>query len=189
MWRADLCRCKQSCLNFITQISKAFVNFVESQIEVSSDVFKEAPKRSNCTNMFAYIREKVSGVFGSGSFSGVGKWLTRVSGHEDIHFVTKRSSVKGFKVRPNRKRLQCPCFHLVAKVRDRIHFDLTSSDDAQIRANSSDSFFQTSVSCTERDTTKFFGIIHTAIILSPLWAELSGDGSVIVACYTKIPCR
>ena len=146
MRRADFCRCKQSCLNRVTQIPKAFANLVESHRDMPGDVFKEAPNRLDCFDVVAYMRPKVSIVVGSESLSGVAKRLAGIASNDAVHFSTKVLCWEGFNIRPDRSRSQETRFNLCDQVRASECFPLHVSDWLKIWADSVHSEFKPTVS-------------------------------------------
>ena len=161
-----LCRRVQSCFNRVTHISKALVNFFESKVKVSGDVFEPTPKRSDCTNVFFQIREKVSWVFFSFSASGLTERLTRITGSDSVYFVMKSFAWEGFKIRPNRYFMYGTRFHRCDQVRAGEGSDLHISDWLNFNSGNVKTFFESSIPCAKRyDSLGVMplGIIHTIL--------------------------
>ena len=73
----------------------------------------------------------MSWVFGAESLACGAERLARVTAREDVHAITKLCPWEGFKIRPDRCRVQESRFHLCNQVRAGEGFDLANSDCAQ----------------------------------------------------------
>jgi hypothetical protein len=102
----------------------------------------------------------VAWVIGAESLSCCGEWLAGITGHKEVHSVTKVLAWEGFKIRPERCWVQESRFHFCDQVRNGEGFDLTISDDAQIWDCSFKSEMNPAVSGAPLDSCKLFGIIH-----------------------------
>ena len=132
---------------------------------MSGDVLEETPNRSNCLDDSFNMRPKVSGIVRAFSLAGDAERLARITGSDDVYPVAKALCREGFNIRPDRSRIQLTRFHLCDQVRCCEGFDLHISDCSQVRDNSLESQLDSSVSRTQADTSKFFGIIHTQKII------------------------
>jgi hypothetical protein len=73
----------------------------------------------------------VSWVFFSGSLSSGREWLTRVSRNEDVHQSVKVFIWEGFKIAPNRCRIQESLFHFTEEIGLSEPLKLTICDGSQ----------------------------------------------------------
>jgi hypothetical protein len=106
----------------------------------------------------------VARVFCAESLSGCGKWLAGVTGHKEVHSVTKVLAWEGLNIRPERCWVQESRFHFCNQVRAGEAFDLAISDDAQIWDCSFKSEMNPAVSGAPLDHCNVFGIIHIAFL-------------------------
>jgi len=106
------------------------------------------------------MRPKVSGVVRSLSFAGNAERLAGITRSNDVYPLTKWTAIEGLNIRPDRSDIQLTRFNLCDQVRASEGFYLHVADRSKSRDNSFDSQFESSVSRTQTDTSKFFGIIH-----------------------------
>jgi hypothetical protein len=127
---------------------------------VSFDILKEAEAGANNSNCSCDVWPEVARVVCAEAFSGCAEGLAGVTGHKEVHSVTKVLAWEGLNIRPERCWVQESRFHFCDQVRAGEGFDLTISDDAQIWDCSFKSEMNPAVSGAPLDSCKFFGIIH-----------------------------
>lgn len=88
---------------------------------------------------------------------------TGVSAREEMYAATKLCPREGFKIRPDRCRVQESRFHFRNQVGAGKGFDLTSSDCAQIWDSSVESKVNTAVSGTKAEMSDW-GRIHVMLL-------------------------
>jgi hypothetical protein len=158
--RADFTRAEYSPRRRVTCCSQVSEDFAESQANVALDIFKKAESGANNSNCPKDVGPEVAGVFGSEAFACCAEGLAGITGHKQVHAVSKGFAWEGFNIRPERCRVQESRFHFCNQVRAGEGFDLTISDDAQIRDCSSKSEMNPAVSGAPLDGGKLFGSIH-----------------------------
>jgi hypothetical protein len=117
--------------------------------EYAINIFEEAELGLHEGDLPDEERPEVAGVFISETLAGCGKSLAGKPACKDAHFAAKRESREGFKIRPDRCRVQESRFHFCDQIRGCEGFDLTKSDDAQIWDCSTKSEMDACVACTE----------------------------------------
>jgi hypothetical protein len=120
----------------------------ESEGDMSFDILKEAELGSQNPNSVCDKWPEVARVVCAEALSGCAEWLAGIAPSEDVHAATKLCPWEGFKIRPDRCRVQESRFHFCDQVRAGETFDLTKSDCAQASDNSVESQFNASVSGT-----------------------------------------
>jgi hypothetical protein len=128
MWGTNFSRAEYSPRRFVTKAFQIRNDLSESKANVSLHVLEEAQFGSYHLNALCNKGPKMSWVFCSGSLTGAGEWLTRVTSREDVHAVTKLCPWEGFKIRPYRYWVHESRFHFCNQVRNGEGFDLTKSD-------------------------------------------------------------
>jgi len=129
--RTDFTRAKYAPRRFVTDACQFFNDCAESKADVSFDVLKEAESGPHKSNSVCNEWPEVAGVVGPESFAGGTEWLAGVATREDVHAATKLGPWEGFKIRPDRCRVQESRFHFSEQIRAGEGFDLTKSDCAQ----------------------------------------------------------
>ena len=174
MGRPNFARAKYSPRRFVTKSFQFFDNFSESKTDVAIDVFKETDSGLEKSNSVCNKRPEVAGIVFAKSISGGAEWLAWVATSEDVHLSTKVCPWEGFKIRPNRSRVQESLFHFRNQVCTGEGFDLTKSDCAQSWEDSFESKFNAAISGTKSEVCNCLGSIH---ILLRLKEKFPGDGS------------
>lgn len=86
----DFLRRKQTRRNSVTHSSKISANVSESQPEMSSHVFEEAPSRTDAIDDMSDVRPEVALVVGAEAFAGDAERLARVASNDSIHDSASR---------------------------------------------------------------------------------------------------
>jgi hypothetical protein len=97
----------------------------------SFDVFKEEVGESHISSLSENVGEEVPRVVVGTTFACGTERLAWESGNKEVHFTVKRSTRKGFKIRPDRYWVQESRFHFRNQVRGCEGFDLTNSNELQ----------------------------------------------------------
>ena len=144
--RADFRRAEYSPRAAVTIFLQVAEDAVEAEPDVPFDVFKEALKRANCSDMLSDVRPEVTGIALALSFAGPAKRLARVAASDDVNAASKEMCWEGFKIRPKRGGIQLMRLHLRNQVRNSEGFDLHISDDAMVDSSKAKSSFDATVS-------------------------------------------
>jgi hypothetical protein len=134
---------------------------------MSFDVLKETEVGAHVRDAASDPRPEVPRVVLAESLPGGTEWLAWIAATEYAHDSVKSAVWEGFKIRPDRSRVQQSRFHFLDQVRAGIGFDLTKSDCAQASDSSLESEINASVSGTKGDVCNCLGSIHTFISPPP----------------------
>jgi hypothetical protein len=118
---------------------------------MSFDVLKETDAGSHRVDTVADVGPKVPRVLVSEALSRGTKRLAWIAARKQVHESSKFCVWEGFKIRPDRCRVQQARFHLCDQVRTGEGFDLTKSDCAQIWDCSFESEVNAAISGTKGD--------------------------------------
>jgi hypothetical protein len=99
---------------------------------MSTDVFEEAEWWVDFSNHAKHIWPEVSWVFASSLFSCNTKGLAGIARSDAIHNATPWFAVEGFKICPNRRRIQGVFCHARCQDGTGKGFDLDKTDGASI---------------------------------------------------------
>jgi hypothetical protein len=157
---ADFRRAKYAPRRCVTEFCQFFNDCSEPKADVSFDVLKETESGLHESDPGSNKGPEVAGVVGAESLAGCTEWLAGIAAREDVHAPVKCSPWEGFKIRPDRCRIQLARFHFRNQVRAGIGFDLTKSDCAQAWDCSLESEINATVSGAKTDVGKFLGSIH-----------------------------
>jgi hypothetical protein len=124
------------------------------------DVFEEADPWPHIGNAICDVGPEVAWILLATSLSRVAEWLARIPSREDVHQSAKAPELEGFKIRPDRCRIQASRFHFRDQISAGKCFDLAVSDSAQSRDNSPESEINPGVSRTEGHVCNCLGSSH-----------------------------
>ena len=96
-------------------------------------VFKETEAWFDSVNDVADVGPKMAGIGFGLLASGDGKWLARITRSDDIHASTPWLWVKGFNVRPDRRRIHRFIRHARCKLGGSIGFPLDITNGSAFR--------------------------------------------------------
>lgn len=137
MGRADFRRAvyaviRESLIAFhcVSEGSEVSEDFAESDIDVLSDVLKEAESRSDLSDDPGDVGPEVAGVIDAALSTGDGKRLAWVAPNDAIHRSTPRLAVEGFDIAPHRSRIQGFCLEARYHKRGGVSFSLNVTDGA-----------------------------------------------------------
>jgi hypothetical protein len=130
MREASFFRAKHSPRRNITFSLQVIDDILESSVDVSFDIFKEAVVWPDDADAFDDPRPQMARVFLSIPMSSFAEWLTGVTSRKNVHAPTKLLPREGFKICPDRSWIQDSLLNFCEKVCDRKSFPLTVSDCA-----------------------------------------------------------
>jgi hypothetical protein len=133
MWRADFRRSEQSRRNVETHFLQIVCDGIESQSEVSGDIFEKHEFRLDVFNDSHNSRPYMPRVMFTTSQSGGAEWLAWVSRNDSMNNSAPRFAIECGNIGPNRRVIQFPLFHSRCQYCRRICFPFNVTH----RANSS----------------------------------------------------
>jgi hypothetical protein len=110
--RPDLARGEQIPLRIEPERGKIAKDSGEPKAKVAGDVLEKGERGSGFDQDSGNVRPQMPRVFLALTFAGNGEGLAGIPGRDQIHTAEQRAAVEGSKIRPHRRRIQPPFFHL-----------------------------------------------------------------------------
>lgn len=104
MRRADLCRREQACRRRVAQSPKLSQDGLETEGDMTGDVFEEDPFRATFPDDPGDVGPEVAGIVGAAALSGRAKGLAGISGEDGIECAPEGAGVEAAQVGPDRGR-------------------------------------------------------------------------------------
>lgn len=98
---ADLCRAEQACRRRVAQAPKLSQDGLESEGDVTGDVFEKDPFGAAFGDDTGDVRPEVPGIVGATALSGGAEGLAGISGEDGIERPAERTAVETAKVGPD----------------------------------------------------------------------------------------
>jgi hypothetical protein len=167
MRRADFLRAKDSFLNLIAKSAKLSTHLLVSDAEMVFDVFEEHDAGFDFADNPRDVRPEVPWVFRAALLAGAGEGLTRIARSEDIHNSAPRLAIEGFKIRPNRTRIERSVFHTRDQLFDGSCFVFHEADRSSAFNCQGEAEVEAADSCTEGHDVDRGMCIHMRHVSSP----------------------
>lgn len=111
MRRADFLRAKDSLRNLVAKSTKLSPHLLVADAQMVFDVLEEDDAGFDGCDGFCDVRPEMARILRAELPAGARERLAGVTGSEDIHAAAPRPAVEGFKIRPNRSRIERSVFH------------------------------------------------------------------------------
>lgn len=158
MASADFSRREQARFCAVAHALKACGDLGKSQIDVTFDVLGKDGGGSHFVDDPLNIGPKVTRIVLAPPFPGQAERLAGITGSDDMNAAAPWSAVEGFKIVPDRRRLQGLVFHPRHESGRSMGFPLDETHSAVSRLGDGKAKVESGISGAERNTAEFASI-------------------------------